>query len=520
ARLTVGNGAGLAARGGPVRGFTIAGEDGAFGPAEAVIEGETITVRSARVARPSAVRYNWAAVPEGNVFNGAGLPMLAYRSDDWARERAKADEEAWMASYRGTDAGFTPLFNGRDLGGWVNINCAPGTWGVDAGRPGGAVITCTGKPTGLLRTERMYENYVLELEWRHLEAQGNAGLFIWSDALTARGQPFTRAVEVQVMVGSEGDWYTSDGDIFPIHGAVMTPETGRGKGSRAFPTLRRTNPAPMWNHYRVECIDGRVTLAVNGKVVSAGRDASPRRGYICLESEGTAVEFRNIRIKELPAAQPALAAKDVAAEAQGFEPLYSGVDFSGWKHGPEHAGHWVSKDWTIAFDGKGPDLWTERSFKDFELVCDWRWTAAPKEQQRPVILPTGEVKRDGNGKEVTVAVPDAGDSGIYLRGSSKSQVNMWCWPVGSGEVYGYRTDPNMPAAVKAAVTPKKAADTPIGQWNRFVITMKGDRLTVVLNGETVIENAHLPGVAAEGPIALQSHGDPIEFANIFVRELK
>ncbi len=116
-------------------------------------------------------------------------------------------------------------------------------------------------------------------------------------------------------------------------------------------------------------------------------------------------------------------------------------------------------------------------------------------------------------------VPNAGDSGIYLRGSSKSQVNIWCWPVGSGEVYGYRTDKSMSPEVRAGVTPKTYADNPIGQWNRFIITMRGDRLTVDLNGQQVLHEAQLPGVAPRGPIALQHHGDPIEFANILIREL-
>lgn len=107
-----------------------------------------------------------------------------------------------------------------------------------------------------------------------------------------------------------------------------------------------------------------------------------------------------------------------------------------------------------------------------------------------------------------------GDSGIYLRGNSKSQVNIWNWPIGSGEVYGYRNDASMPAEVRARVTPRECADRPIGQWNRLIITMKGDRLTVGLNGRTVIEEAQLPGVPAEGRIALQHHGDPIEFATL------
>jgi hypothetical protein len=143
----------------------------------------------------------------------------------------------------------------------------------------------------------------------------------------------------------------------------------------------------------------------------------------------------------------------------------------------------------------------------------------PAKTLLPMLLPNGDEAVGADGKPKQEEVLDAGDSGIYLRGSSKSQVNIWCWPAGSGEVYGYRTDRRMPPEVRAAVTPKKRADKPVGQWNRFIITMRGDRLTVNLNGETVIENAQLPGVPARGPLALQHHGDPIEFANLFIREL-
>jgi hypothetical protein len=210
---------------------------------------------------------------------------------------------------------------------------------------------------------------------------------------------------------------------------------------------------------------------------------------------------------------------------QGFVTLFTGLDLGGWKQDPGHKGHWQPRPGpnTLYYDGKSAakdkNLWTEKEYGDFEMICDWRWTAKPVKMKRPVILPSGDYAMEG-GKVKEVEVLDAGDSGIYLRGSSKSQVNIWCWPIGSGEVYGYRTDKKMSAEVRKGVTPKVKADKPLGQWNRFVITMKGDRLSVKLNGKQVIDNAQLPGVARKGPIALQHHGDPIEFANLYIRELK
>jgi hypothetical protein len=117
-----------------------------------------------------------------------------------------------------------------------------------------------------------------------------------------------------------------------------------------------------------------------------------------------------------------------------------------------------------------------------------------------------------------IDVPVA-DSGIYLRGSPQAQVNIWQWPIGSGEIWAVRNDRSLPVEHRAAATPKRRADASVGQWNRFEITMKGDRVTVVLNGETVIEDCLLAGIPRQGPIALQHHGDPIEFANVFVKVL-
>ena len=279
--------------------------------------------------------------------------------------------------------------------------------------------------------------------------------------------------------------------------------------------------SPEWNHYRIEGNDGELRLSVNGKEVTVGKDCRPRKGYLCLESEGSECHFRNIRIRELPSTNPT--PQETARPAEGFTMLYNGVDLKGWKTDAGHLGHWQPTDWKLTYDGGAtaddPSLWTEKEYGDFVLICDWRWTRKPVEKPLPVLLSSGEQAKNDDGTAKEVLIPDAGDSGIYLRGSSKSQVNMWCWPIGSGEVYGYRTDAQMSPEVRAGVTPRVKADAPIGKWNRFIITMRGDRLTVDLNGKLVLENAQLPGVAERGPIALQHHGDPIEFANIFIKEL-
>jgi hypothetical protein len=415
------------------------------------------------------------------------------------------------------DDDLKPLFNGKDLTGWAQVNCATETFTVKDG-----MIVTTGIPTGVLRTDKHYENFILELEWKHLKPKGNSGCFIWADPMTAPGTPFCRAVEVQILDGLETPNYTSHGDIFSIHGATCKPDRPHPNGwARCLPSEKRCKPAGEWNHYRIECKDGTIRLAVNGKVVSGVSECKPRKGYICLEAEGSECHFRNIKLKELPSSNPK--PEEICDVAQPFKLLYNGLDLRGWKNDPGHKDHWQPQDWKLTYDGKSEakdkDLWSEKEYGDFQMICDWRWTAKPKKVKRPVILANGDyAQEDGKNKEVEV--DDAGDSGIYLRGTSKAQVNMWCWPIGSGEVYGYRTDKSQPAEIRAGVTPKVVADKPIGQWNRFNITMKGDRLTVVLNGKTVLDNAQLPGVPKKGPIALQHHGDPIQFANIFIKELE
>ena len=154
------------------------------------------------------------------------------------------------------------------------------------------------------------------------------------------------------------------------------------------------------------------------------------------------------------------------------------------------------------------------------LIADWRLPGKPAPRPRPVVLPNGDDATNPDGSRKTLDIPYAGDSGILLRGLGKSQVNITCNTVGSGEMYGYRTDKKMPPEVRSGAIPKVKADKPPGQWNRFVITLKGDRLTVLLNGQTVIDQEQLPGIPARGPLGLQHHGDPVDFANLFIKELE
>src|SRR5262245_31339756 len=206
------------------------------------------------------------------------------------------------------------------------------------------------------------------------------------------------------------------------------------------------------------------------------------------------------------------ASSAAAAEPpQGFTSLFNGKDLSGWKVPDGDNGHWRVVEGVIDYDAMSEasgekSLFSQKEFGNFTLLVDWRIKDTPFKNPRvPIVMPDGTHKLGPDGKEITIVVPDS-DSGIYVRGSSKAQVNIWCWPIGSGEVYGYRMDKSMPAAVRAGVTPKTNADHNIGEWNTFEIAVRGNKLSVKLNGKQVLDEAELPGLPEKGPIALQHHG--------------
>jgi hypothetical protein len=219
----------------------------------------------------------------------------------------------------------------------------------------------------------------------------------------------------------------------------------------------------------------------------------------------------------------------------GFVSLFNGKDLSGWKAPDGDGGHWKVVDGVIDYDAESEaagdkNLWSEKEYGDFVLQVDWRIKATPYVNPNvPYILPDGTHARDIQGKEMKLALPDS-DSGVFLRGEGRFQVNIWCWPIGSGEMYGVRTDPSTPAEVRAAVTPRTQADKPVGEWNHYEITVRGKTVKVVLNGKTVLPGATLANLPDRGRIAFQHHGGKqngqwnsppslLQFKNVFIKEL-
>lgn len=196
------------------------------------------------------------------------------------------------------------LFNGKDLTGWVDVNTSPETWSVKDG-----LLVCKGKPIGVMRSDKQYENFLLHIEWRHMEAGGNSGVFAWSEGSVPAGRNLPKGMEIQML---ELDWVNQHklkdgslppiayvhGELFGANGLKTVPDNPRGERSKSIEN--RCKGKGEWNEYDVVCVDGTVKLSVNGKFVNGVSKASVKKGYLCLESEGAEIHFRNIRIMELP----------------------------------------------------------------------------------------------------------------------------------------------------------------------------------------------------------------------------
>jgi len=411
--------------------------------------------------------------------------------------------------------GFVALFNGRDLAGWKGLVGDPKTrremsseelvkaqaeadedmrahWKVVDG-----ALCFDGKGHSLC-TAKDYGDFEMFVDWK-IEKGGDSGIYL-------RGSP-----QVQI-------WDTANRNVGAQVGSGGLYNNKKGPSK---PSKRVDKPVGQWNTFRIIMMGELVTIYLNDVLVVENvvmenyweRDKPIySTGQIELQEHGcvgSRLYFRNVFIREIPRekSENKLTRRE---KAKGFVRLFNGEDLAGWKGlvgdpksrramsreklaraqakaDEEMRAHWKVVDGVLCFDGKGQSLCTAKDYGDFEMFVDWKIEAG-------------------------------GDSGIYLRGSP--QVQIWDWQntdIGSGGLYNNQ---------KGASKPLKRADKLASQWNTFRIIMIGERVTVYLNDELVVDNVVMENyweqdkpIYPNEQIELQSHDSPLYFRNVFIREI-
>lgn len=406
------------------------------------------------------------------------------------------------------ESGFIPLFDGNTLDGWKLVGKSGNGYAVTNG-----AIYCSTGESGNLSTEKEYSDFVLRFEFK-LSAGANNGIGIRAPY---EGDAAYMGMEIQVLDDSAPQYVTLQ--PWQFHGSIYNIAAAK-RGS--------LKPVGEWNTEEISAIGRRIKVVVNGKTIvdaNLNNVTDPEilrkhpgmfrdRGHIGFLGHGDYAEFRNLRIREIPARE-----KD-NTPPEGFVALFNGNTLAGWKglfaEPYDNPGkratlakaeleklqakadermreHWKAGNGQLNYDGHGDSLCTKNDYRDFEMLVDWK-------------------------------IPPRGDSGIYVRGSPQVQIwDPFTQPtrlgseVGSGGLYNNKKNPS---------NPLKVADKPIGEWNRFRIIMVGERVHVFLNGELVARDTVLENywerdkpIYPSGDIQLQNHSDPLWFKNIYIREL-
>jgi hypothetical protein len=402
----------------------------------------------------------------------------------------------------------------RDLGAddFTNVNTGTDTWTWTAD-----AVACTGRPVGVIRTKEPLTDFEMSLEWRHLSDGGNSGVFLWAPLPVLEsikpGQLPPGGIEVQVLdhgyaakyeqsTGKKADWFTTDGDVFPVGSSTMKPFPPTApNGQRSFPKERHSRGTPEWNHYFIRAVGGEVRLWVNGHEVSGGSECRPATGYLCLESEGAPVEFRRLKVR--PVAAGAASAPQAAEE--GFASLFDGRSLDGWQGGVD--GYEVVDGELRCRKGAGGTLLTTREFDDFVLRFEFRLTP-------------------GANNGLAIRAPEKGNAAFegmelqILDDGHPKYATLKPWQM-HGSIYGVA-----PA--------ERDCLKPVGEWNAEEVTVRGSKVTVVVNGRTIVDTdvatfrdgaatpdgqAH-PGLTrTAGRIGFMGHGDEVHFRDIRIREL-
>ena len=460
------------------------------------------------------------------------------------------------------DEGFVSLFNGKDLTGWYGSQMY-GVETIDVKLNNGttkkeAVLACLpGRKAkgdrGNLLTVREYRNFILRFEFLMPE-NGNNGLGIRTPGPEVDAA-YSGMCELQLLDDGGSSYYDAAAKkdkLKPyqytgsVYGVVPSRRDNVGKqiwgkdknftGGGSY--VRKPG---MWNFEEVRVIGSEIEVYLNGYLVTKadvsafkGDGDTPdgkkhpglhnAKGHIGWLGHGHAVKWKNIRIKELP---DDAKMSDVCPRAKAKAPAGFTAYFDGdpaqlrtmWKGvttdekfdnpavrqaatpakraemqtkaDAQRDAHWSVRNGSLFFDGYkgGYSLATKKDLKDFELWADWRILSI------------------------------TGDSGLYLRGSP--QVQIWDahnqWGIGSGGLYNNQKNPSNALTV---------ADRPVGDWNRFHVIMRGEKVTVWLNGVLVVDNVTLENywdrskpIFPVEQLELQCHGDPTEWRNVFIKEL-
>jgi hypothetical protein len=404
------------------------------------------------------------------------------------------------------ERGFTSLFDGKTLNGWTPLDKKKTAYFVKDG-----TLVCPPNHGGNLFSEKEYSDFVLRLDFK-LTSGANNGIGI--RVPMTEGQLAYLGNEIQVLDDSSPEY------------AHLKVGQNCGSLYRIFPAKRgAVKPPGQWNSYEITANGRHIKVVLNGKKVVDGNINDVRdseifarhpgmlrtKGHIALLGHNTEVEFRNIRIKEMPHYYER---DNVAPE--GFAALFNGRDLTGWKglvaDPPKRAKmsaeelareqskandlmrkHWTAENGQLVYRGAGFDnLCSAKDFGDFELLVDFK-------------------------------IPPKGDSGIYLRGSP--QVQIWepnsagidPKHLGSGGLYNNKKNQSYAS---------KFADHYPGEWNHFRILMVGEKVHVFLNNELVVNNVTMENywerdkpIYPFGSIELQAHHEPVYFKNVYVREI-
>ena len=187
------------------------------------------------------------------------------------------------------------LWNGKDFNGWerfvpdatVDVN---DIWRIREGS-----IYCKGVPKGYIRTKNTHKNYHLHVEWRWPEEPTNSGVLLHAGG---PDQVWPKCIECQLKAGSAGDLVLISGTGITVDGVDhQKPDRQFVVVEKMAPTSEK--PAGQWNSYDIHCKGDSVRCFVNGVLQNEGTAATVTSGWICLQSEGSPIEFRNIYL--LPA---------------------------------------------------------------------------------------------------------------------------------------------------------------------------------------------------------------------------